>query len=97
VSVKLSSKCVEPGGSQTLTVVTTPGYFLAYNTQYSDGSDGSKHGGVGTAQVPSSGTYRATFVVTPDAPRGQAIVFIAISGRKNTTAFRQPTFMVGNC
>ncbi|MHB8508540.1 MAG: hypothetical protein ACYDGR_07815 [Candidatus Dormibacteria bacterium] len=92
----LSAKCVTIGGTETLTVKTTPGFFLSFDTQYSDGTDGRKNGGWGTSKIPSNGTYTNTWVVAPTAPLGEAIVYIAISGTPNQSAFRQPKFTVAS-
>jgi len=89
----VASTCVVPGGVQTLTLHTKPGYYVAVDTQYSDGNDGRKYGGWGTAQTGPNGTYTNTWSVAATAPTGVAVVYISISGA-NSTAFRQPQFRV---
>lgn len=93
----VSAACLTRGGAQTLTVTTTGGFYISVDTQYSDGTDGRKHGGEDVGQVPPSGTYSLPFTVAPDAPLGKAIVFVALEGGHPTeTAFRQPTFTVAD-
>jgi hypothetical protein len=84
---------VVPGGHQTLTVTTDAGLTVAYDTQYADGKDGRSEGGSGTGKAGADGRYTTTWVVSPSAAHGQAVVYIAISGGQKS-AFRQPTFTV---
>jgi hypothetical protein len=95
VVASLSKGCVTRGAFQTLTVQTTPKYFLSFDVQYSDQSEGKSHGsGWGVVQVPPSGKYTYSWVIDPTVPDGKAIVFVAISGPNRVTGFRQPTFTV---
>jgi hypothetical protein len=96
VTASLASTCVTPAGSQTLTIHTHPGYYLGFDTQYSDGKDGKQYGGVDTTQVPGTGVYTNTWVVSPQAPLGDAVVYIALSGMDHTSAFRQLYFKVAS-
>jgi hypothetical protein len=81
---------------QTLTIHTTPKYYMSFDTQYSDGKDGMKYGGWGYGQMPASGTYVSSWVVVPNASLGEAIVYVGVSGVPKTTGFRQPTFNVAS-
>lgn len=92
-TVAVASACVTPGGKQTLTVQSTPGFQYQFDTQYSDGKDGAVYGGVGKGNVPPNGTVSATWTVAVNAPPGQAVVYVAVAGG-HSSAFRQATFTV---
>jgi hypothetical protein len=93
VDAGLDAECVEPGGSQGITIHTRPRYELIYNTTYADGRSGGEYGGTGTGQTSASGDHRGTWVVLPNAPIGTARVDIAVAGG-NESAFRQLSFRV---
>jgi hypothetical protein len=71
----LSSACITPGGSMTLTVRhARPGMQVIFDTTYSDGKDGKVHGGIddkGT-RTTTDGGYTFTFTVDPLTPKGEA-------------------------
>jgi hypothetical protein len=98
VTVSLGFSCVRPGAVQTITIRTTPGYYVAFDTQYADGKDGQKEGGMGYTVMPANGTWAQTWTVSPSTAAGKATVFISVEGGHPVeTAFRQPTFQVGSC
>jgi hypothetical protein len=73
----LSSACVTPGGSMTLTIEhARPGMQVIFDTTYSDGQDGKVHGGIDSkgTRTTTSGGYRFTWTVDPLTPKGQATV-----------------------
>ncbi|MEA2684026.1 MAG: hypothetical protein QOK05_2354 [Chloroflexota bacterium] len=93
----LASSCLTPGGTQTLSVHSRPAYAVTFDSQYSDGTDGRKHGGVGTGHLDSTGNYLVSWVVQPGTPAGNVIVWVSVAGGSES-AFRQPTFVVaGSC
>jgi hypothetical protein len=96
VTAKLAHSCVRRGGTQSLTLRTEPNFYVAYDTQYSDGKDGKEYGGLGTAQVGGDGKYFSPWVVSPAAPLGDVIVWISVAGPPNKTAFRQLHFTVAS-
>jgi hypothetical protein len=91
----LSAACVTPGQSETLHLSAPPSYQVAFDTQYSDGQDGSAYGGIGQGTVSGDGQYISSWVVAPNAALGRAIVWIAVSGN-DSSAFRQPEFTVAS-
>ena len=98
VNVSFTFGCVKPGLGQTITIKTTPGFYVAFDTQYADGKDGQKHGGWGYTVMPNTGSWTQAWTVDPSTPPGQAIAFVSVEGGKPVqTAFRQPAFQVGSC
>ena len=97
VTAMLGASCVQPGGTQHLSVTAHPGFGVSYDVQYADGSDGSKHGGTGQSAIPPSGTFQASWVVAPDTPAGTAVCYVSVASG-NESAFRQESFTVsGSC
>ncbi|HEX6489038.1 MAG TPA: hypothetical protein VF137_09260 [Candidatus Dormibacteraeota bacterium] len=89
----LSAACVTPGGVETLTIKTVPGYAVTFDAQYADGKDGQKYGGFGYGYASSAGTFGGTWAVAPTAPLGTVTVWVAIA-HGQYSAFREPTFTV---
>lgn len=96
VTATVASRCVSPGSLQQVTVHGPGGYYLSFDVQYSDGRDGKEYGGIDPgSRIPPNGLYRLPFTVSPKAPKGTAMVFIAVQGGSPPeTAFRQPAFDV---
>lgn len=95
LTASLSKSCVTPGGTETLTIHAEPDFQVSFDTQYSDGKDGGVYGGKSLGKTNSDGVYSNTWTVSPAAPAGQVIVWVAASKDKET-AFRQPTFVVAS-
>jgi len=94
MTATLAHNCLANGGGQVLTVQAPAGYYITVDAQYSDSSDGQKHGGFAQGVVPDGGTYVVGWTVH-GAPTGTATVFVAVEGGHPTaTAFRQPQFKV---
>jgi hypothetical protein len=95
VTATVAASCVKPGGAQTLYLNGPSGYFYSFDAQYSNGKDGRQYGGEGVGKIPSTGSFRSTWVVTPNAPAGSVIVWVAATGgHPQESAFRQPRFTV---
>lgn len=86
---RLDRSCVRQGVQadvQGLTVRTSPGGPVGYTTIYSDGSSqldserGYKSGG-GGGFAENDGTFRQTWIVPPQAPRGKATVRVIDGSR----------------
>jgi len=94
MTATLAHNCAANGNQQLLTVQAPAGYYITVDAQYSDGSDGQKHGGFAQGVVPDGGAYVVGWTVH-GAPTGTATVFVAVDGGHPTaTAFRQPQFKV---
>lgn len=89
-TVTLGSSCVVPGGTQTLVAQSRPGYTVAFNTRYADGSMGNVHGGYGVLPTDAQGRATSSWTVSASTPLGTAIVFAgtATSGGSPTTLSR---------
>lgn len=89
-TVTLGSSCVVPAGTQTLVAQSRPGYTVAFNTRYADGSMGNAHGGYGVLPTDAQGRVTSSWTVSASAPLGTAIVFAgtASSGGSPTTLSR---------
>jgi hypothetical protein len=97
VSAVLSSSCLHPGQSQTLTIQGPAGMSLVFDAQYANGRDGRSYGGYGTTKIPPGGTFSGTWAVRPRAPTGRVTVFISMAdNRTRSTAFRQPSFLLAD-
>lgn len=95
VTASLSAACIQPGQPESLALHGPAGMYVAFDTQYADQKDGKAYGGVGTGRIAAAGSYSSTWTVAAGTPPGQATVFIsAVDSRNNSTAFRQPTFIV---
>lgn len=75
--VTLKESCVKPGGTQSITITTTPGSAVGYDSVYWDGKRGGMeghYGGNSGGKVDDSGTWKDTWVIAPGAPVGQVQV-----------------------
>lgn len=92
-TVTLAASCVIPGGTQTLTAQSRPGYTVAYNSHYADGKTGDTYGGYGLLTTDARGRAVATWTVATSAPLGQVTIGVGTAnGGAPTTATR--TFVV---
>lgn len=91
-TVTVGKKCVEPGGTQTLTVETKPFAAVAWVMRYSDERAHDGHGG-GAAQ--GDGEYNDKFIVPPDAPKGEAILQVSVNHREFGGSVTYTRFTVG--
>ena len=102
VAVELANACVRPGGSQTVTVRTTPESTVGYDTTWSDGKNGMTggYGGTGNGHAPT-GTWTHSFTVGPQAPKGNATVTGIGVNMSGSTGQAKADFTVadltGNC
>jgi hypothetical protein len=78
---------VVPGGEQTATVRSTPGFQVTVNPRYADGRMGNAYGGLAVAQtIGPDGAYTLNWQVAGNAPLGQAAV---LAGAASTSGPRQ--------
>ena len=107
VTISLSQPCIKPGASQTITVKvdTTQKVAVAYNTVYSDGNNwkmgpGYYGGNKGGVVDDGSGTYKDTWVLSPQAAPGVAQV-VAFATMKDNGGSASSQFIVagpsGHC
>jgi hypothetical protein len=94
LQVHLGASCVVTGGRQSITVQSRPGYVVGYNTTYSDGKQGSAYGGAGYSPVNSDGSYRSTWVVSPNTPLGAVSVAVGTQRGKEPPVTAQATFTI---
>lgn len=88
-SAALGSTCVVPGGTQSLSVQTRPGYTVAYNSRYADGSSGATNGGYGILASSGGGHAGAQWTVSATAPLGTVTVEVGTgNGGAPTTLVR---------
>ena len=89
LDVSFSQPCIKPGTPQTITVKvdTKEKVAVAYNTEYSDGNNwkspnyyGGNKGGV---VDDGSGTYKDTWVLSPQAAAGPAQVAVFATMKDN--------------
>jgi len=101
IDVSFSQPCIKPGSPQTITVkvATREDVTVAYNTAYSDGNNyrspnyyGGNKGGL---VKDGSGTYKDTWVLSPQAAPGpaQVVVFALEKGNGGDT---QASFVVAD-
>ena len=88
----VSKGCINPGGSQTVSVQTVSNAVVTYVMTYSDqSSHGNNNGGL----ADSKGKYSDTFVVSPEAPKGTAWVHASSGTKEKGTSFAEVSFTVG--
>jgi hypothetical protein len=93
LGVTLGASCVVPGGTESLTVQSRPGYSVAFNTRYADGKGGDSYGGSGVLPTNQQGVARTTWVVTAAAPLGGAVVNVG-TANGGTSAMMHASFTV---
>ena len=80
LTVRLKFDCVTRGQTQQVIMDTVPKAHIAYNNPYSDGREGSVHGGMdGQARADGKGHFEATWLIGPAAPVGWVRLDIAAS------------------
>jgi hypothetical protein len=88
-TVTLGASCVVPGGTQTLTAQSRPGYTVAYNSHYVDGKAGDAYGGYGVVPTDAHGRVVAMWTVSAAAPLGPVTIGAGTAnGGTPTTATR---------
>jgi len=93
----LSASCVVPGGTETLTAHSRPGYTVAYNTRYADGKMGDSYGGYGVVPTDAAGTAVIRWTVSPSAPLGSATVSVGTGNGGPTTTLSRSFVVAGHC
>ena len=96
-SVALGQGCLAPGGRQTLTAQSRPGYTVAFNSVYGDGKRGDAYGGYGVVATDGKGTVTTSWVVKETAPLGRVTVAVG-TGNGGTPVTRPLSFALqGHC
>lgn len=79
LEVTLEHRCVKAGGTQTITIKSSPGAAAGYDSYYPDGRSGISdgfYGGNSGNNIPPDGTWRDTWTIAPNAPTGQVRVHV---------------------
>jgi hypothetical protein len=104
ITAELAESCVRPGGSQSITIRTEPYAGVGYDTMYSDYLTGmmeGHYGGNSAGFTDGDGIYKDTWVITPNAPAGEAIVLVLGShdegGMGETKATYKVADALGKC
>jgi len=90
--VSFEKPCLEPGGSQHITVSTEAGAAVAYTVLYADRKN---HGGNSGGIADSHGKFRDVFVVASDAPRGAATAYVVVTTSDHRQSNATGQFRVG--
>lgn len=96
-TVTLGATCVVPGGTQSLTGYSRPGYSVSFNSQYPDGKFGNKYGGYGVLATDANGVAHATWTVAPSAPLGTVTVAIGTANGGPATVTHQTFTVAARC
>src|SRR5205823_12852513 len=96
IDARMGFSCAQPGGTQSITVRSTPGFNVAYSTTWPDGSTHTQRGpdqyppgtGYGTGPVDASGVFTQTWTMPPTSPVGNAQTEVSVAG----TDPNKPTF-----
>ena len=98
LTATVSSTCVTPGGTQTLTVKSTAGFQLSYGTLYPDHSTHREYGSSGVVNsLPPGGIFTLTWAIPVTAPLGTARTDVATAGKVNgetEASFRHPYWLI---
>jgi len=95
--VALGSSCVVPGGTQTLTAQSRPGYTVAYNSHYADGRTGSDDGGYGLVATDAHGRVVASWTVSASAPPGTVTVGVGTANGGPATTLTRSFTVAAHC
>ncbi|MCU1591846.1 MAG: hypothetical protein JWP11_3102 [Frankiales bacterium] len=98
LDASLSSTCVTPGGSLTLTMRARPDMNVILDTRYPDGKDGQVHGGFDVhGHTDATGHYALTWKVDPLTPTGDADVQVAAVDHSASGNRRLPFKVAAAC
>lgn len=98
LDAKLSTTCVTPGGSMTVTLQARPSMTVIFNTRYPDGKDGQVHGGFEqNGRTDSVGEYSKSWQVDPLTPTGDADTTIAAVDQQGSGTRRLPFRVASKC
>jgi hypothetical protein len=95
--VTLGSACVVPGGTQTLTAQSRPGYTVALNSRYTDGKGGDTYGGYGVVPTDAQGVALATWTVATGAPPGTVEVDVGTANGGPAAVTKQSFTLAPHC
>jgi hypothetical protein len=93
----LARQCVVPGGSQTLTAHSRPGYSVAFDSTYADGREGPQYGGYGVLPTNANGVATSSWTVAATAPAGQVRLDIGTSNGGPGVTITRTFTVAGRC
>ncbi len=96
-TVTLGSTCVVPGGTQTLSAQSRPGYTVSYNSHYADGSMGNTNGGFGVLATDAAGRASTSWTVATTAPLGSVTVYLGTANGGAPTTLRRSFVVASHC
>jgi len=96
-TLALGANCVVPGGTQSLTAYSRPGYSVSFNSQYADGKFGNSYGGYGVLATDARGVARATWTVAATAPIGTVTVAAGTANGGPATVVRETFTLAAHC
>jgi hypothetical protein len=96
-TVTLAASCVTPGGTETLTAQSRPGYTVAFNTRYSDGRTGEVDGGYGVLATDSSGRATTHWTVAATAPAGTVTLYAGTANGGRATTLTRTFVVAAHC
>jgi hypothetical protein len=83
LEIQIGHECVQPGGTQTITIRSTPLYQVSWATMYPDGSAHEEWKGWEISRTGPDGMYTHAFVIPPQAPLGRIRNDVAALGETN--------------
>ena len=96
-TVTLGASCVVPGGTQTLTAQSHPGYTVAYNSHYADGHTGDSYGGYGVVATDAHGRVVVSWTVSASAPLGPVTVGAGTANGGPATTLTRSFTVAAHC
>jgi hypothetical protein len=103
IQARLQSRCVQPGQTQRISILTQPNSGVVYDAVYSDGKYGGTanyYGGNAGGRTDARGQWSSQWVVARSAPAGPVRIDVAAATPKGTgyaTAWFHVAGVRGGC